>query len=107
MKKDVTEILYSLEAEDLGPLLDKKYGKDLNNQNKAALYEKAAFKTGAETKTRRKPRLIAAVIAAVFVISLAFGIYAYALDVKEYNELKNTGSELAEDEFNLLKEALK
>ncbi len=86
MKKDVTEILYSLEAEDLGPLLDKKYGKDLNNQNKAALYEKAALKTGAETKTRRKPRLIAAVIAAVFVISLAFGIYAYALDVKEYNE---------------------
>lgn len=28
-------------------------------------------------------------------------------NVKEYNELKNTGSELAEDEFNLLKEALK
>ena len=86
MKKDTEKILYSLDAEDLGPLLDKKYGENLDKQNKTALYDKVKCATGSETKTVRKPRLIAAVIAAVLVISLALGVYAYALDVKEYNE---------------------
>ena len=86
MKKDTEKILYSLEAEDLGPLLDVNYGEKTTKEQKSELYKKVRNKTGLAKMPVSRSRLIAAVIAAALVISLLLGGYAYALDVKEYNE---------------------
>ena len=40
MKKDTEKILYSLEAEDLGPLLDENYGEKTTKDQKSELYKK-------------------------------------------------------------------
>ena len=86
MKKDVNDILNSLDSEDLGPLLRKEYGEDLDRQTKESIFKKVQKKTGLEKRPVYGRRIAAAVVAAILVISLSLGVYAYAADVKEYNE---------------------
>ena len=86
MKNDLTETVSTLSPDELGDILEEKYGKKLGKSEKNCIYEKVRKRTGLSKSPSRLRYAIIAAVAAVLIAALSIGAYAYAADVKEYNE---------------------
>lgn len=88
MKKDLYDIFDDLTPQETSGLLEGIEGKDTPGLDPDQIAGKVLAKAGAEKRGERPFWRRSAAVAAslLLILGAAFGVRAYALDVKEYNE---------------------